>query len=91
MIEKVIVKERKRDVECLEFRLFAFKTPKGTFTLSGTNANGTDEWRQLGTCNFYTWERSSVYEWLKLGKISAISEAKNIDWYQHTINKKIIA
>lgn len=81
MIEKVIVKERKRDVECLELRLFAFQTPKGTFTLSGTNANGTDEWRQLGTCNFYTWERSRVYQWLKLGKIKPVERAESLEWY----------
>jgi len=71
-----------------ELTLFAFQTPKGTFTLSGTNANGTDEWRQLGTCNFYTWERSMVYEWLKLGKIKPVGSAKNLKWHLHTTNKK---
>ena len=71
-----------------ELTLFAFQTPKGTFTLSGTNANGTDEWRQLGTCNFYTWERSKVYQWLKLGKISPVCEARHINWCYDTINKK---
>lgn len=84
MIEKVVVK----NVECLELRLFAFQTPKGTFTLSGTNANGTDEWRQLGTCNFYTWERSRVYQWFKLGKITPVERAKTIGWCYDTINKK---
>lgn len=88
MIEKVVVETGRNKKECLELRLFAFKTPKGIFTLSGSNSNGTDEWRQLGTCNFYTWERSRVYEWLKLGKIQPVEEATSLGWCYDTINKK---
>jgi len=91
MITLIQVQSGKRTVTSYELTLFAFQTPKGIFTLSGTNSNGTDEWRQLGTCNFYTWERSHVYQWLKLGKISPIERAKEPNWYLHTINKKIIA
>lgn len=88
MITPIQVQSGKRTVTAYELTLFAFKTQKGIFTLSGTNSDGTDEWRQLGTCNFYTWERSSVYQWFKSGKISAIQEAKTINWYIGTINKK---
>lgn len=72
-----------------ELTLFAFKTKKGIFTLSGTNANGTDEWRQLGTNNFHTWQRSQVYQWFVEGKISPIEEALRIDWCNNTTTSKI--
>lgn len=71
-----------------ELTLFAFKTIKGIFTISGSNSDGTDEWRQLGTNNFHTWQRSQIYQWFVEGKISPVQEANTIDWYNNTITSK---
>ncbi len=74
----------------LELYLFAFTTEKGTFTLSGSNSDGTDEWREVGTSNFHKWNRSNVYDWFIQGKISPVDEAKSIDWHNNItiVNKR---
>lgn len=64
----------------LELTLFAFTTEKGTFTLSGSNVDGTDEWREVGTANFYKWNRRQVYDWFIQGKIKPVYMADKIDW-----------
>lgn len=65
----------------LELTHYAFKTSKGIFTLSATHSNGTDEWRELGTNNFHTWQRQKVYEWFKSGNIEVLEESSSIMWY----------
>ena len=87
MIKKVVVETVRNKKTCLELTLFAFKTSKGTFTLSGSNANGTDEWKHLETRTFHTWERSQVYEWFIQGKITPVNEAKTLDWNNNPANK----
>ena len=87
MIKKVVVETGRNKKTCLELTLFAFKTSKGTFTLSGSNANGTDEWKHLETRTFHTWERRQVHEWLIQGKISAVSESITLDWHNNPTNK----
>src|SRR5690606_13805714 len=57
------------------FRLFAFTTPKGTFTLSGTNTDGTDTWKNIDTGEFHEWPRSSIKTWLQQGKIKPLEDA----------------
>lgn len=67
-----------------QLTLFTFTTEKGTFTLSGSNSDGTDEWREVGTANFHKWHRSNVYDWFIQGKIKPVAEAKCIYWYNNT-------
>src|SRR5690606_21675445 len=61
-------------------RLFAFTTPKGTFTLSGTNTDGTDTWKNIDTGEFHEWQRSSIKSWFEQGKIHPIDEATALTW-----------
>lgn len=84
MIEQVEIQQGNRTVTAYHLTLFAFTTEKGTFTLSGSNADGTDEWREVGTANFYKWNRSNVYDWFIQGKIKPLDEAKCIDWNNNT-------
>lgn len=90
MIEQVEIQQGNRTVTAYQLTLFAFTTEKGTFTLSGSNADGTDEWREVGTCKFHRWSRRQVYDWFIQGKISPVDEAKSVDWYNNTalINKR---
>lgn len=89
MFNKVEIQQGRRLVTAYEYTLFAFRTEKGTFTLSGTSSDGTDEWRQIGTSNFHTWERRQVYDWFVNGKISAVSESNTLDWNTNpTKNRK---
>ena len=81
MIKEVTVFSGKRTSIQYQLLLFAFKTEKGVFTLSGSNVDGTDEWRQMGTNNFYVWKRKMVYDWFLSGKIEPIKEATNICWH----------
>lgn len=64
-----------------QLNLFAFTTKKGTFTLSGTSSDGTDEWKHLETRTFHTWTREQVYHWLVQGKITPVEESTQINWY----------
>lgn len=88
MIKKVEIQQGRNKKTCLELTLFAFKTSKGTFTLSGSNANGTDEWKHLETRTFHTWTREQVYHWFLQGKITPVSEAKALDWYNNSFKKR---
>lgn len=51
-----------------------FVSSKGRFRLSGSDIDGYDEYKEVGTANFHRWERSDVYEWLKSGKIKPYNE-----------------
>lgn len=62
----------------LELTHYAFTTSKGTFTLSATNSNGTDEWKHTTERTFHTWSRKEVYSWWESGKIEVIDEATSI-------------
>ena len=64
----------------LELTLFAFTTPKGTFTLSGTNTDGTDTWKNINTGEFHEWSRSSIKTWWEQGKIKPVEEATTLIW-----------
>jgi len=64
----------------------AFKTDKGTFTLSGSSMTH-DEYKNLDTKEFFKWKREAVNEWVKTGKVQKIEEAKNLIWYSE--NKSV--
>lgn len=66
--------------EQYELTHYAFTTAKGTFTLSGSNADGTDEWKHVDEHTFHTWSRKQVYEWWKSGNIQPVIEATSIIW-----------
>lgn len=87
MIKQIEIQLKGKVVIALEYYLYAFTTSKGTFTLSGSNANGTDEWKHLETLTFHTWERRQVYEWFIQGKVSAVIESTTLDWYNNPTNK----
>jgi len=59
-------------------RLFAFTTSKGTFTLSGSNTDGTDTWKNINTGEFHEWSRQSVKSWFEQGKIKPVDEATTV-------------
>lgn len=80
MIKEVTVFNRKRTSIQHELTLFAFRTEKGVFTLVGSNSDGTDEWRQVGTSNFHIWKRKMVYDWFISGKIEPVKQATRISW-----------
>lgn len=90
MIKQVEIQQGNRTVTAYQLTLFAFTTEKGRFTLSGSNADGTDEWREVGTVRFHKWSRRQVYDWLIQSKIKPVDEAKSIDWCSNTnlINKR---
>lgn len=59
----------------------AFRTPKGTFTLVGTDSrDNTDEFKCIETHTYHTWKRAQIYDWYKSGKIEFIPEAVNVEW-----------
>ena len=64
----------------LELTLFAFTTPKGTFTLSGSNTDGTDTWKNIDTGEFHEWQRESIKSWFEQGKIAPVKEANEVIW-----------
>lgn len=88
MIKKVEIQQGRRLVTAYEYTLFAFTTEKETFTLVGSDANGTDTFREIGTSNFYEWKREEVYDWFIKGKITPIEEALRIDWSNNTTISK---
>jgi hypothetical protein len=57
----------------LEYTHNAFQTDRGKFRLSGSSHDWLDEFREVGTCNFYKWKRSDVYDWFKQGKIKPLN------------------
>lgn len=88
MIKKVEIQQGRRLVTAYQLNLFAFKTSKGTFTLSGSNVDGTDEWKHLETRTFHTWTREQLYHWFTQGKIAPVNEAKVLDWHNNSFGKR---
>lgn len=78
MIKEVIVETKKGDITCYELTHYAFTTSKGTFTLSATHSNGTDEWKHTAERTFHTWSRQEVYNWWIDEKIEVVGEATEI-------------
>ena len=74
------IQQGSKTVTALELTIFAFTTSKGTFTLSGTNTDGTDTWKNIDTGDFHEWSRESVKSWWEQGKITPIGEATSITW-----------
>lgn len=66
-----------------EYTLFAFRTQKGTFTLTGTTSDWIDTFKNLDTGEFHEWTRSHVKKWLDQGKITPIPESITIDWHEN--------
>lgn len=64
----------------LELTHYAFTTSKGMFTLSGTNTNGTDEWKHTTERTFHAWLRKEVYSWWENGKIEVVEESISLTW-----------
>lgn len=83
MIKQVELKLKVKVVIALEYYLYAFKTPKGTFTLIGSNTDGTDEFKRIEDRTFHTWTREQVYHWFTQGKITPVNEAKTLDWHNN--------
>lgn len=88
MIKKIEIQQSKRKVEAYQLNLYAFKTSKGTFTISGSNVDGTDEWKHLETRTFHTWTREQVYHWFIQGNISPVSESNTLDWCNNSFEKR---
>ena len=66
-----------------ELTLFAFTTPKGTFTLVGTETRGNetiDTWKNIDTGEFHEWSRQSVKSWWEQGKIKPVEKATTLLW-----------
>lgn len=69
-----------------EYTLFAFRTQKGTFTLTGTRSipgDAIDTFKNLDTGEFHDWTRSHIKKWYEQGKITPVPEATRIDWYEN--------
>lgn len=66
-----------------EYTLFAFRTQKGTFTLTGTNSDWIDTFKNLDTGEFHDWPRRSIKKWLDQGKITTVPESNTLVWYQN--------
>lgn len=64
----------------LEYTRFAFRTNKGVFTLVGSGPGWIDEFRRIGSLEFYEWDRRDIKRWYEAGKITPIEEANKIDW-----------
>lgn len=82
MFKEVEVQRGRKTITVLELTLFAFTTSKGTFTLSGTNTDGTDTWKNIDTCEFHEWSRKSVKSWFEQGEIKSIPESIHPLWYR---------
>ena len=80
MFKEVEVQQGRKWVTVLEITLFAFRTEKGIFTLSGSRTNGTDTWRNITTGEIHEWSRSSVKSWWEQGKILPVDEATTLMW-----------
>jgi hypothetical protein len=84
------IQQGRKTVTALELTLFAFTTPKGTFTLSGTNTDGTDTWHNINTGEFHEWQRASIKTWWEQGKITPIEEATTVIWQETNGNSTAI-
>lgn len=66
-----------------EYQLYAFRTQKGTFTLTGTSSDWIDTFKNLDTGEFHDWPRSHIKKWFDQGKITPIPESITLIWYQN--------
>jgi|SRR5690606_2856211 len=82
MFKEVEIQQGRKTVTAYELTLFAFTTSKGTFTLSGTNTDGTDTWKNINTREFHEWPRKSVKSWFEQGKIKPVEEADTLLWLE---------
>lgn len=71
----------------LAYRLVAFTTKKGTFTLIGTDHNWTDTFLHLETRNRHEWSRHQIRNWFLEGKIKPVEHATGLDWFRMDGNK----
>lgn len=83
MFETYQIQQGRKTITVYELTLFAFTTSKGTFTLSGSNTDGTDTWKNINTGEFHDWSRQSVKTWWEQGKIKPVEEATTLVWYQN--------
>lgn len=65
-----------------------FVSSKGRFILSGSDTDGYDDYREVGTANFHRWKRSDVYSWLKSGQIKPYNELSLPHPYESTKKQK---
>ena len=92
MIKEVKVQQGRRWITVLEYRLHAFTTPKGTFTLVGTETkkfevekhvtSTIDTFKNLDTGEFHEYPRQSIKKWLDQGKITPVPMSDKIDWFK---------
>lgn len=83
MIKEIFVANGRSGRTVLEYRLHAFTTAKGTFTLTGTNSDWIDTFKNLDTGEFHDWPRSHIKKWLDQGKIKPVPESTTVVWYQN--------
>ena len=86
MIDIVKIQIGSRIKECYSYNKVAFTTPKGTFTLVGTETRGTetiDTFKNLDTGEFHEWPRSQIKKWLDQGKVSPVPTATTLVWFQN--------
>ena len=83
MFETYEIQQGRKTVTALELTLFAFTTSKGTFTLSGSNTDGTDTWKNIDTGEFHEYPRQSIKKWLDQGKITPVQESTTLAWRQN--------
>lgn len=71
----------------LTYRLVAFKTAKGTFTLVGTDKDWNDEFKNIDTGEYHTWNRKTIKSWYEQGKITPVPEATHPMWLETHRNR----
>lgn len=86
MFKEVEIQQGRKTVTAYELTRFAFRTPKGTFTLSGSSTDGTDTWKNINTGEFHEWSRQSVKSWFEQGKIYPVEKATTLLWRETTVN-----
>lgn len=68
------------EIHPLAYRLVAFRTAKGTFTLNATDKDWNDTFRNINTNEYHTWNRKTIKSWYEQGKIQPVPTATTLDW-----------
>lgn len=71
----------------LAYKLVAFRTQKGTFTLVGTDRDWNDDFKNIDTGEYHTWNRRTIKKWYEQGKIQPVPEATSIIWLETQGNR----
>lgn len=74
----------------LTYKLVAFRTQKGTFTLVGTDKDWNDTFKNIDTGEYHTWNRKLIKSWYEQGKIKPVPEAISVMWLETHRNRATI-